>query len=606
MMMAERARRGGPLIALCAPVVLAVPAVLAGCSVKPTTGLLRPAAHVLVTPDSLDFGSLNSARQLRATVVDEFGQPLIGAPVSWTSANRSVALVGAFGLVTAVNNGSSQIVAASGAAADTVTVTVAQLAATLTKLSGDGQRWATGATLPQALQVRAVDSGGTPVAGATVAFSVLSGGGSLVGHAPPTTLNGITAVPWTLGAAVGTQEVSASLPPTPPVTFTATAAVAGGPASAAVFTGDAQTGLEGWAVNFPPAVIVRDAGGLPVGGDTVTFAVASGTGSSTGDTVTTNAQGVAAVGSWVVGSGANTLTAVVSGSAIAGSPVTFHATGAAPAYTIDVSYITPVTPAQQQAVDSAVALWERIIYGAVSPIPLNNPANQCFPGEPAINQTVNSVLVFINIEPIDGPGGILGQAGPCLIRANGYLPVTGLIQLDVADLDTLASQGLLDAVITHEMGHVLGFGTVWGSSELNLIAGPVELGGTDPHFVGAQAIAAFDGMGGLSYTGGTPVPVENTGGPATVDGHWRESVFHTELMTGYLNPYVPNPLSVLTIASMGDEGYTVNYAAAQPYTQVFAVRAGGSAPPVRLVNDILHNPIYVLSPAGQVMGVIRR
>src|SRR5207249_1099296 len=77
--------------------------------------------------------------------------------------------------------------------------------------------------------------------------------------------------------------------------------------------------------------IVKDGGGNPVGGVTVTFAVAPGSGSITGASQTTNASGIASVGSWTLGTtaGTNTLTATASG--LTRSPVTFTATARAAA-----------------------------------------------------------------------------------------------------------------------------------------------------------------------------------------------------------------------------------------------------------------------------------
>src|SRR5207237_4861537 len=82
-------------------------------------------------------------------------------------------------------------------------------------------------------------------------------------------------------------------------------------------------------VPIPPSVIVKDASGNPVPGVGVTFAVAPGSGSITGATQTTDAGGIATVGSWTLGTtaGANSLTATSAG--LAGSPVTFTATGTA-------------------------------------------------------------------------------------------------------------------------------------------------------------------------------------------------------------------------------------------------------------------------------------
>jgi len=92
--------------------------------------------------------------------------------------------------------------------------------------------------------------------------------------------------------------------------------------------GNGQSAVAGTAVTTDPSVRIVDAGGNPVSGLTVTFAVATGGGAITGNTDITDADGVAEVGSWTLGStpGANTLTATCAGIA---SPqqLTFTATG---------------------------------------------------------------------------------------------------------------------------------------------------------------------------------------------------------------------------------------------------------------------------------------
>jgi hypothetical protein len=259
------------------------------------------------------------------------------------------------------------------------------------------------------------------------------------------------------------------------------------------------------------------------------------------------------------------------------------------------------TGTRKAAIDSAVAHWQRIIYGAVPPVNLNSAANTCFNGQPAISETVNSVIIYVVLDSIDGPGKILGRAGPCYGRNGTFLPVMGLVELDTADVATYDANGLLRAIVLHEMGHVLGFGTIW--TYQNLLVGG---GGTDPHFIGSQALAAFDRIGGTNYTGGAKVPVENVGAPGSVDGHWRESVFGNELMTSVLNAGT-NPFSVLSAASMGDDGYTVNYAAADPYMHTFSLRAGpAAATVVHLENDILNLPLYLVDAGGRVTRVLRR
>src|SRR5256714_15613065 len=97
------------------------------------------------------------------------------------------------------------------------------------------------------------------------------------------------------------------------------------PVTRAPQRGGAETG----GADGPPAVIVRDAHGNPVQGVSVTFAVGLGSGSITGASQTTNAGGIAAVGSLTLGTaaGQNTLTATAPG--VNGSPVTFTANGTA-------------------------------------------------------------------------------------------------------------------------------------------------------------------------------------------------------------------------------------------------------------------------------------
>jgi hypothetical protein len=121
----------------------------------------------------------------------------------------------------------------------------------------------------------------------------------------------------------------------------------------------------------------------------------------------------------------------------------------------------------------------------------------------------------------------------------------------------MEADGSLVSVITHEMAHVLGFGSIW--DQLGLRQGA---GGANPTFTGADAMHEFAALSGGPAT--RAVPLANVGGPGTRDVHWREEVFGNELMTGFLNDG-PNPLSRLTIAHFADLGYEVSYAGADPY-----------------------------------------
>jgi hypothetical protein len=104
---------------------------------------------------------------------------------------------------------------------------------------------------------------------------------------------------------------------------------------------------------------------------------------------------------------------------------------------------------------------------------------------------------------------------------------------------------------------------------------------------------------------GLKVPVENTGGPGTADAHWRESVFGNELMTGFVDAGA-NPLSRVTVGSMGDLGYSVNLTDADPYTLAAGLRAFGRGPVIELKNDVPRVPLHEVDDAGRVLRVIPR
>lgn len=373
------------------------------------------------------------------------------------------------------------------------------------------------------------------------------------------------------------------------------------PTSIVISAGNGQNNVINTALPIDPVVLVTDPDGAPMSAVAVTFSIASGGGTVQGGATLTNGQGLAQVVAWVLGPnpGPNTLTATVNGTALS---VTFNATGIvlAAGYNIDVRPVSALTPTQQAAFTAAATRLQQIIVNDEPNLLVNLNAGDCFPDQPAMSETVDDVVIFAEVGPIDGAGGILGQAGPCLIRSASFHTIVGVMRFDIADLNNIEANGLLQTVILHEMQHVLGFGTIWVSR--GVLAGQ---GGADPFFTGANAIAAFNTIGGLPYAG-PKVPVENTGGPGTRDAHWRESVFSTELMTGFVNAG-SNPLSVVTVESFHDLGYQVNTAAADnfsvgPFPAPPASRGAG----VNLGNDLWNGPLFEVDQAGRVRPVPRR
>lgn len=214
---------------------------------------------------------------------------------------------------------------------------------TITVNGGNNQQAAVGTAVATPPSVKVSTSNGAGVPNISVTFAVGSGGGSATATTQTTNSAGVATVgSWTMGTALGANTLTATASGTAggPITFTATA-IAGPAKTIALDAGNAQTANVGAAVATPPSVKVTDAGGNPVAGTSVTFAVASGGGSITGATQTTNASGIAAVGSWTLGpaAGANSLTATSAG--LTGSPVTFTATGNVPS----AITLTSVSPA---------------------------------------------------------------------------------------------------------------------------------------------------------------------------------------------------------------------------------------------------------------------
>ena len=259
-------------------------------------------------------------------------------------------------------------------------------------------------------------------------------------------------------------------------------------------------------------------------------------------------------------------------------------------YDIELRFLSRVTATQLTAFTDAVARWEEIITGDLGLI-----FGGFTPGcGPHISQVIDDVIIFVNVGPIDGPSGILGQAGPCVVRTSNLLPVVGSMTFDVADLDGLEQSGQLDLVILHEMAHVFGYGSLW-----NLFSLVLGSGTANPVFNGLAASIGYAAVGGPANTA---LPLENIGGPGTIEKHWRESVFNDELMTGYLNSG-SNALSVVSVTSMVDLGYSVNTTKADTYTLPTPLAASRLAGGLLLLDDVKVWPIDFVDANGTLSSV---
>lgn len=276
-------------------------------------------------------------------------------------------------------------------------------------------------------------------------------------------------------------------------------------------------------------------------------------------------------------------------------------------YDLNITWLgTPPSAAIQASFTRAAARIRGIVVGGLTPVTLPDGftnVSQCdanltgFPDVP--EGTIEGLDIYVVVRDIDGAGNVLGNAGPCLVRqSNNFKPALGVMRLDEADLESL-TPARLDALILHEMLHVVGVGTVWTDNAL--ITGD---GTTDARFVGAQARAACANVHGGTTTCATNVPVHSADGAGSAYSHWRESTFGTELMTPFLNGTVI-PLSEMTIRSLADMGYEVSTTSADTYSLVAALRMAEEAPepPIALGEPL--RPRFATSGAGDLISLAR-
>ena len=140
------------------------------------------------------------------------------------------------------------------------------------------------------------------------------------------------------------------------------------------------------------------------------------------------------------------------------------------------------------------------------------------------------------------------------------------MRFDTADIARLETSGGLEGVVLHEIGHILGIGTLWdrkgfqSSDPSGSACRTASSFAVLPTYTGAEAVTVWQSS--LGGSGG--VPIEDTGGGGTQCSHWDEETFDSELMTGYFDG-PSSELSALTIASLADLGYVVDASLADPY-----------------------------------------
>jgi len=129
----------------------------------------------------------------------------------------------------------------------------------------------------------------------------------------------------------------------------------------------------------------------------------------------------------------------------------------------------------------------------------------------------------------------------------------GVIQIDQSD----RGNSRLETIIEHEIGHVLGIGTLWDATSGENSVAPVH--------EGSSTTSAYESLSGSDAYLIEGVPLQLFGGAGTSLAHWSEENFDNELMTGVIDSDVENPLSGVSLSALEDIGYEVDQGAADSY-----------------------------------------
>ena len=248
-------------------------------------------------------------------------------------------------------------------------------------------------------------------------------------------------------------------------------------------------------------------------------------------------------------------------------------------FDITLRFVSEVTDEQRAVFERAAERWSAIITEDLTDIEnFRLEEGFLFADVAPVEGTLDDLLIDVVITGVDG--GPLAGASPLFLREgteDAPLPSYGYMRFDAkqfAEGGQLENEQLLEDVIVHEMGHVLGIGSVWeltGNTQGVINPGDPDFPGGpptvplgqfnpdyDPRFTGPLAVKEYQTL--LERAGRDledTVPIANTGGPSAYNGHWRELVFSQELMSPTISNE-PSFLSRMTAASLGDIGYTVN------------------------------------------------
>jgi len=315
-----------------------------------------------------------SVGALAVTATDQFGNTVTGftglvtlaiasnpgaATIGGTTSANAVGGVATFGSVTLNRPGSGYTLLASAtglASATSASFDVAVgAAANIAAVGGAGQSGNVSAALPQPIVVQVQDLGGNGVAGTTVNFAVVTGGGSVLPASGVSNATGLVQTTWTLGATVGAQSISATSAGLGGSLLTINATGTSTLSHFAVTTSPTVSQVAGVTVTPGFVVSARDASNTLITAFTGTVTLAIGTnpggGTLSGATSVSAVAGVATfnafsidkagTGYTVVASAAGYTSGVSSAFNIAAGPATTMAVSAGQAQSAAASTLLP-------------------------------------------------------------------------------------------------------------------------------------------------------------------------------------------------------------------------------------------------------------------------
>ena len=215
----------------------------------------------------------------------------------------------------------------------------------------------------------------------------------------------------------------------------------------------------------------------------------------------------------------------------------------------------PLTEVHKVLIQSAARRWEAMITDDLPDMSFRSESvNEYSPflgARVRISDVVDDVRIFFRVKTL--ANNTAGSAWVSWLRREGKLPIVAELVIDPDHLDS----DYFYQLVQHEIGHCLGFGSIW--SNLDLLKRPSSSGFSDPYFAGKTAHTRYLSLLGWPDDWEDTFPPVQAGGD---DSHWRTAVFGDELMVrGWVSPYNAT-ISSLTLSSMRDLGYEVNWFAA--------------------------------------------